>query len=179
MLMSGCAVPVWLVDAEGIGALVVEAAGSITAFIAGLTGDSVIAAIGTAVSAWGAKVEAGLKNVNGLIENYKTTPGESLLAEIDAAAQEVSADITTLGTIEGIPPAVLTVLQSWATQITNELNSLVSLLPLAQAKPTAGSLATVQFPTLKADFIAAHNAVLTTPSGHAGVDAVLSTVKPL
>jgi len=178
LLVTGCAVPVWLLDAEGIGAVLVTAAGSITSFIAAMTGNVALAAVAGLIATWGQKVEAGLVNVNSLIESYKKSPNATLLQQIEQVAQTVVGDINSLGQIEGIPAAVLTPIQAMAQSILTELESLISLLPLA-GSPAAGSIVAVKVPTLTADFKAKFNTVLTVPTGDTNVDAVLASVKPL
>ena len=179
LMCAACAVPTWLSDAEGISALLVTAAGSIMSFIASLTGNVALGAAGTLIAAWGSKVEAGLQNINQLIEAYKKTPGESLLQEIEQAANAIQADLNSLGTIVGVPAAILTPLTSLSGLILNEIESLVSLLPLAQPAPTEGATVAVKIPTLTANFKAKVNAVLATPTADANVNAALAKVKKL
>jgi hypothetical protein len=179
LVMAACAVPVWLTDAEGLGTLLVTAAGSILAAVGALTGNIAVAGVGTLVTAWAEKVQAAIANVNALIESYKKSPGETELQAVEAAAQLAISDIQSFDAIVGVPAAVSAVIQKAAQLVLNELESLISLLPLAQSAPAAGSAVTVKFPSLKADFAAKFNAALSEPTGDEGVDAALATVKKL
>ena len=175
MLATGCVAPAWILDAEGIAATLVASATSIGAFIAGLTGNTVESNVLAAISAWAQKAELGLKNVKSLIENYKSSPNESVLQEIDQAAQTIVSDIPTLGAIENVPPEVLSKLEAWGQLVLTQLNNLTSGLPLLQSAPEPGVPITVVPPLSTAAIKAAHNALLTTTTGNAEVDAAASS----
>lgn len=179
LMVAACAVPVWLSDAEGLGELLVIAAGSVLTTVGSLTGNIAVEGVGTLLTAWAEKVHAAITNVNQLIEAYKKSPGETELQAVESAAQLAISDIKSFSAIIGIPAAIATVIQNLATLLLTEVESFISLLPLAQNAPVAGSTVAVTFPSLKADFATKFNAALATPTGDDTVDAVLATVKKL
>lgn len=170
LLATGCVAPIWLVDAEGVAAVLVASATSIGSFVAGLTGNTIAADVLAAISTWASKVEAGLKNVQSLIQNYKVSPNESLLQEIDQATQTIVADIPALASIGNVPAAVSAKLEAWGQLVLSQLQSITSVLPLAAARPAPGSVVAVTIPLPTASIKAAHNSLLTAATGDADVD---------
>lgn len=179
LLATGCVAPVWLIDAEGVAAVLVSSATSIGAFIAGLTGNVVAEEVLTAIGGWASKIEASLKVVQANIQTYKTTPNETLLEEIDQVSQTIVSDIATLGSIDGIPSAIQTKLESWGSLVLSQLESITSVLPLAANAPTPGVVIPVVPPLPTAAIKAAHNSILAATTGHAEVDAAAAAATKL
>ena len=180
LLLTGCMVPTWLTDATTMMPVLVSAAGSVLSFVLGLTGNVVAAGVVTAITDWANKISAGLANVESLVEQYNTTPGESLLAEIESAAQLVVSDISTFDSILGVPAAVSTPIQKMAQLILTQLEAWSSLLPALKAAPAApGTNMTIIVPFSKTGFKAAFNDVLDEATGNNDVDAALAGAKRL
>jgi uncharacterized protein YceK len=178
LFMAGCASPTWLTDAANIIPLLVSGAGSVLSFIAALTGNAVAADILAEISTWGTKVESGLKNIETLVGEYNAAPGATLLSDIEQAANLVVGDINSLGTIIGIPAALLSKLQEFANLILTQLENWISLIPALKALP-AGSKLTISIPMDKKTFKDQFNAIIANPTGNPDVDAALASATKL
>lgn len=184
-LMTGCEELTWLNDALNLMPVLVASAASIVSVLAALTGNAVPAAVLAEISAWSTKVEAGLKNIEALVAQYKTTPGESLLAEIEAAAQLSVSDISSFSTIVGVPAALAAKLQSVAQLILTQLEAWLSLLPVFKATATANTATSptpvpaFAAPVTHKAFSSLFNATLQMPTGDDDVDQATAKAKLL
>lgn len=183
LLMTGCAAPVWLTDASEIITLVGASFTSIASFIAGLTGNAALAALLAIVSTWIGKVQTGLGDITALITQYTAAPSATLLAEIEAALADVTANVkqdfsnlglpaSILSVIAGIAALALNLLTEWSAAITGVTTASTST-ELHAAVEKINTLGNA-LPQAMADFKAGVNAVLSTPTGDAEIDAALA-----
>lgn len=179
LLTSACALPTWLSDANSIIPMLVTSAGSVLSLIAGLTGNAALAAAIAALTTWANKIEAGLANIETLIANYQANPSDTLLENIEAAAQAVISDIPTFAQVEGLPAALATTIQSFAQLILTQLEAWTSLIPTLKASVMEGEQITVIVPFTKADYKAQWNALLNHSTGDPTIDAALKKAKRL
>ncbi len=176
---------VWLEDAINLVPILVAGATSIVSLIAAFTGNAVAADVLAEISTWSNKVEAGLKNLESLVQQYKATPGESLLAEIEDVANLAVSDIGAFNQIIGVPTALSAKIQSLAQLLLSQVEALLSLIPAIKAATAA---ATASSPTPIPAFVAPmaaniykaqHNAILNVVSGDDPTDAAASVAKQL
>jgi hypothetical protein len=137
MLVMGCEVPVFLTDIEAIIPVATSAIAGILALIGGLTGNVEFAAIAAALNAIATKIDAGLAQVNILIEQYKKSPNDTLLANIESGLNEVVGDLKTLLTTEGVPASIAGPVQAVAQALLTQIEALLSVLPVLKDS-TAG-----------------------------------------
>ena len=179
-ILTGCAgLPTWLADAEKIIPVLAEGAASILSLISALTGNAVAAGVLSEISAWASKIEAGIKNIQDLVAQYQTTPGESLLNEIESAVNLVVGDIGSFASIVGVPAVLATKVQAPAQFLLTELESWASLLPALKAAAVAGTKITITVPLDQHAFRHAWNNLLNEPSGDPAVDLALAKAKRL
>lgn len=179
MCVTGCAAPTWLIDSTNLIPLLVASATSLLSFVAGLTGNVVAAEVLSAISAWSNKVEAGLKNVEELIAQYKDSPSDTTLQKAEEVAQLVISDIKTFDQIIGVPDVISEKLQAFAQLLLTQLEAWLSLLPAAKASTLAGTTFTVSVPLTAKAYKAAHNDILTSPTGHDETDVALIAARKL
>jgi hypothetical protein len=177
MAMAGCGVPTWLSDASQIIGMVGTSVTAIGAFIAGLTGNAALAAALATISAWITKVETGIADLEELVSQYNAAPTPGLLANIEAALADVSANLATDFSNLGLPSGILNVIAGIAALALSQLEAWGSLIPALQAKPMASF--TIKTPYTKAEYKALVNKILTTPTGDKMVDAALAKVKKM
>lgn len=168
--MTGCASPTWLLDIGNIVPVLLASVGSILTLIGNATGNLVETGVGAALSAWAAKVQAGFLNIQQLVEEYKETPGETKLQEIEQVAATVVGDIGTFDTIIGVPAALSATLQKWAQFVLSQIEALVSVLPGMSAP--AGTALSIKIPMNVKEIKAAHALILSAPTGDAATDAL-------
>src|SRR5665213_3601005 len=87
--MTACGSPAWLQDAGSIITMVGASFMSIASFVAGLTGNVALAAMLAVISTWITKVQTGISDLQLLITQYQASPSTGLLAQIEAALQDV------------------------------------------------------------------------------------------
>ncbi len=185
VLMTGCSELEWLNDAINLIPVLTMGATSLLSFIASLSGNAVAATVLADLSAWSSKVEAGLKNLESLVQEYKTTPGESKLQEIEDVANLIVGDINSFDQIIGVPAVLGSKIQSLAQLILSQLEAFISLLPAVKASASANgataptAIPAFTAPTTHAAFKASFNTALTTPTGDDTVDAAAATAKTL
>jgi hypothetical protein len=171
-VLAGCAQPSWIGEASALIPVLSLTAGSILKFITALTGSSISDAAQAELTTWVSRIQAELADVQTLIEQYKSAPSDTILAEIDQAVQLVNTDLAQDLTPLGLSPAVTAKVTAWVALASPTLAALVALVPALQGLSTAGA-AVPKASTVKD----AHNAVLVAPSGDAVVDAAAQQAK--
>ena len=177
LMATGCAAPTWLTDAGTIISLVGTSFASIASFIAGLTGNTALAAALAVVSEWIAKVQTGIQDIENLVDQYNEAPNPTLLADIEAACADVQTNIKQDFSNLGLPAVILNVIAGIAGLALEQLEAWSSLFPALAAKP--GDKVSFVTPMNKKQFKAAVNAILDTTTGDVEVDAALAKVKRL
>jgi hypothetical protein len=158
-LITGCGVPTFLTDLEGIIPVAASAVTGILALIGGLTGNAELEAAAAAINAIVAKVDAELEEVNNLITTYKSNPSDTALENIEAAINEVNADLAKILEIGGIPTTLAQTIQNVVQAVTTQLEALLSVIPVFKAS-TAGASLSVLKPITAAAFKAQVHAAL-------------------
>ena len=108
--LTACGVPVWLSDAGNIIALVGASFASVASFIAGLTGNTALAAALAVVSTWITKVQTGVSDLTALIAQYQASQSTGVLANIEAALADLQTNVQQDFSNLGLPAAVLSVI---------------------------------------------------------------------
>ncbi len=181
LLLAACGPLTWLTDAMNILPIVAQMAAAILTLIATLSGGAILpvdiaAMIATVISG----ALAGIKDIEAMVAEYKANPQATTLAKIKEATQAVidhlDAFITdTLGKITN--QALSDKIKAMVVLILNEVVAFASLLPGLDAK--AGQKLTIVVPMSTKDAKSSWNAILTSPSGDATVDAALATLPKL
>lgn len=179
MLTAACAVPTWIADANRIIPIALDAAMALIASIAALSGNPELEAGVAAMQAIAVRVEAGLRDLNALIESYKSTPNEGLLQKIEEVANLVVGDLNQLLGDFGVPPAIAGPIKEAAKLLVGQVEAWLTLLPALNPKPAVGSALVITVPHSAAAFKQAFNAALSASTGLPAVDAALATVKRL
>lgn len=159
VLVTGCGVPTFLTDLETIIPIAGGAISGILAIVGGLTGDAAVVAAGVAVQAIVTKVDDEFTQINDLITQYKSSPNDTLLENIETAVGEVAADLQNILTIAGLPTDVASTIQGVVQAVLAQLNALLSVIPVFKASTAGASLAVVK-PINAAAFKAQVNAAL-------------------
>ena len=175
--LTGCAVPLWLSDAGNIMPILLSTATSVLGFIGTISGNPEIAVAMGLINTYMTDVENGLKELEELIGEYNETPNETVFQKIQGVAALVSQNLTLILEATGLPAAVATKIQSFATLILGQLNSWLSLLPTLSAK--AGEKVTLTVPLTKKEYAAMYNKVREEATGDPVVDAALAKMKKL
>jgi hypothetical protein len=186
--LTACGVPVWLSDAGNIIALVGASFTSVASFVAGLTGNVALAAALATISTWITKVQTGVSDLETLISQYKASPTTGLLGEIESSLTDLQANVQQDFSNLGLPASILSVISG----VAGEAESLLAewSTAIAGVKTAATSTefkaATVKIATLAdslpqaiANYKAAVNKILTTPTGDPVTDAALAKTKKL
>jgi hypothetical protein len=183
MMATACAAPTWLTDATNILTVVGASFTSIASFIAGLTGNTALAALLAVVSTWIAKVQTGLSDLSTLVAQYQEAPSATLLSEIEAGLEDVTTNVqqdfsnlglpaSILSVITGIAALALNLLTEWSVAIAGVKNAATPD-DFKAASATLSDLAK-NLPQQVATFKAGVNGILNTPTGDAEVDAALA-----
>ena len=182
LLLSGCAAPVWLIDAQRLVPVLVSSATSIIALIASFSGSASPDALNQ-VNAWAAKLQTGLSDLEKLIEDYNASPTADLLQKIQAAAADVQANLTQDLSGFGLPAALQQKISALATVILAQLQAWISVLPLAQIQHTSEggtvSVGTVTAPSSIKNFKSQFNLTLGTSTGDQATDTAAGATKGL
>lgn len=177
MIVTGCAAPTWLTDAQGIVALVAASITSVGGFIASLTGNAALAQGLAVVQKWIAEVQTGLTDLEQLIDQYNAEPTTGLLLTIKATLADVTTNIQQDFSNLGLPAGVLNVVAGVAAVALSQLTAWGSLLPAGNA--VAMAKFTVITPYTKKQYKELINNVLSQHTGDAEIDAALAQAKKL
>ena len=196
-VLTGCAAPTWLQDAGTVITLVGSSFASIASFIAGLTGNTALAASLAVVSKWIADVQTGVQDIELLVEQYQESPSAYLLQKIEDACTDVKANIKTDFSNLNLPPTVLNVISGIAGVALQQLLAWSSLFTHTPKTNTVGAAQAgfnlvksplhgnaldpiiYQQPMSKKEYKMAVNLILMTETGDPEVDAALAKVKRL
>ena len=180
---TACGVPTWLSDASSIIALVGASFASIASFIAGLTGNTALAALLATVSKWITTVQTGISDLQALITQYQASPSTGLLAEIESALADLKTNVEQDFSNLGLPPSVLSVIAGIAGEAARLLATWDLAIQGIKTAPTTAALhaavahlSTVadNLPAQMASYKAAVNAILNTKTGDPATDAALA-----
>jgi len=186
--LAGCGVPAWLSDAGSIVTLVGASFTSIASFIAGLTGNTALAALLATVSAWITKVQSGVTDLTSLITQYQQGPSTGLLADIEAALGDLQANVEQDFSNLGLPASVLSVITGIAGVAENLLAEWGAAIAGVKGATTSTEYRTAtarmadladNLPAAIATYKASVNKILGTPTGDAVVDAALAAAPRL
>jgi hypothetical protein len=157
LFVSGCAAGAFLTDLESVIPVALTGITGILSIIGGV--DPAIAPAAALVSALASKIETDLTTVKSLQKEYQANASEPTLAQIESLVTTVTTDLGTLLQTNGLPAAEAAQVAAIATAINNELQAVLSTLPVLQAS-TAGQTLTVTKPSATADFKAKIQAAL-------------------
>jgi hypothetical protein len=179
LCMTACNVPAWLTDAESLIPIIAASVTSILSFVAGMTGDPKLSALLNVITGIIADVGNGLADLEKLISDYKASPSDPLLAQIEAVAADIKANLAQVLSNTGLPAALAATINSWANLALSQLEAWLAVLPSLKAAVVAQSVHTLAKPAddrimsaaaLKDSF----NAILDTKTGDPAVDAALA-----
>lgn len=142
---SGCAgaatVLQEIISAAGVLAASVS---SVLAAIGVATNNPELSLVATAVTTWTQKVVAGLQNIEALLQQYKTSPNETLLQKIEDAIALGISDVNSFAQIEGIPMALASQLTAWGQLVLSQIQAWAAVVAgWKTATTTTANAATV------------------------------------
>jgi len=179
LALSGCAVPVWLSDAESLVPLLAASATAALAFLGGLS--PATAALVQKVITIIQDVSAGLTDIATMIAEYKSNPNDTLLQKIEGVANLVVSNLQQVMADTGIPAAVAMVIQKWAQLVLSQLEAWLAVLPNLKLAVAEGRVESMERPA--DDRLLAHdqlrtelNEIFTPATGDAEVDEALGKV---
>jgi len=178
VVLAGCAALTWLTDANSILGVAGDTLAGVLGLIASLTGSVLAASIASEISTVITDAQAGVNDVETMVEEYQQNPSPTLLGSIEAGTQAVITNIKQFLSDTGITNAkaqevVTAILQLFLSQVEN----WATLLPALGAQ--AGDKLAIIIPMNKKQFKAAYNKILSTPTGDPNVDAALAKMKRL
>lgn len=179
MCLTACAVPTWLTDAEALMPVLMSSATSILSFVASATGNPELAAALAIAQPIIDDVGKGLTDLQTMIEEYKGSPSDTVMQNIEAGASDISANLNKLLGDIGLPAALATKLQAWAQLVLSQLNAWLEILPQIKTGVQSRTLEHMARPAtdkvMRADDLKnAFNAILDTPTGDPHVDEALA-----
>lgn len=129
---------------------------------------------------------AELQEIEALVEEYKTTPDETLLNKIEAGIQLAITNIQPLLAPIGIPAAAATKIGAIAQLILSQLEAWAAIFPASAPSPAvtaeahaAVSKVTVSKPLPPAALRAELNSLFAQQTGDTATDAAFATVPKL
>jgi hypothetical protein len=186
--LAGCTgVASWITSAPQIISIAGSMALGILSFAASLVGKTLTASTVAKITAVITDVEGGLNDIDKMVAEYQATvpPPVGLLAEITTATQAVIDNINAFMADTGIDSAGATPSPTQKKIIAildlvlSEVESFASLIPIFGEAAVAGSKVTITIPMSSKAAKDKYNAILTTSSGDAVVDAALAKLKKL
>jgi hypothetical protein len=157
---SGCAAGAFLTDLESVVPIALTGITGILSILAGI--DPAIAPVVSVLTPIATKIETDLTTVKTLQQQYVSNASEGTLADIEGLIGTITTDLGTLTQANGLPAAEAAQVTSIATVVNQELQAIISTLPVLQAA-TAGTTLTVTKPsaasTFQAKLVAASPAV--------------------
>lgn len=179
VFLVGCAgTAAWLSDAGQIIPLATSMIASILTLIAGLQGKSVSQNDLNIVTDFSQRVENGLKDVDDLVDEYKSNATDTVQGEILAAAKAVDDNIQKfLADTKIVDTALAAKVTAIATLVDSQIQAWIQVIPSLTAK--AGEKVSFTVPYSSKEFKQAFDAVLNAPSGSPDVDAAVAKVKRL
>jgi hypothetical protein len=121
----------------------------------------------------------GLTDIEKLINDYKASPSDSLLTQIEALAQDIQSNLNTILSNTGLPAALQATIGAWANLALSQLEAWLAVLPSLKAAVVAQNVHTMAKPADDRIMSAAalrdsFNAILDKKTGDAVVDAALA-----
>jgi hypothetical protein len=146
---SGCTAGAFLTDLESVVPIALTGVTAILNILAGI--DPAIAPAVAILTPIATKIEADLTTVKQLQTEYVSNASEGTLADIEGLIGTITTDLGTLTQANGLPAAEAAQVTSIATVVNQELQAIISTLPVLQAA-TAGTTLTVTKPSAAATF---------------------------
>lgn len=174
LLATACAVPTWIGDANRILPILVDSVLALISAIAAFSGNPEISGAVEAMRAIALRVEAALRDLNTLVEQYKSNPNASLLQKIEDVANLIAGDLRQLLGDFGIPANLAAPIAAAVQLILAQLEAWITLLPMAKVNQPAGTQLTLTVPMAAGDFKKAFNSALNVSTGAKAVDAALA-----
>lgn len=146
---SGCTAGAFLTDLESVVPIALTGIAGILSILAGI--DPTIAPVVAVLTPIATKIETDLTTVKTLQQQYVSNASEGTLADIEGLIGTITTDLGTLTQANGLPAAEAAQVTSIATVVNQELQAIISTLPVLQAA-TAGQTLTVTKPSSAATF---------------------------
>jgi hypothetical protein len=146
---SGCTAGAFLTDLESVVPIALTGVTAILNILAGI--DPAIAPAVAILTPIATKIEADLTTVKQLQTEYVSNASEGTLADIEGLIGTITTDLGTLTQANGLPAAEAAQVTSIAMEVNQELQAIISTLPVLQAA-TAGTTLTVTKPSAAATF---------------------------
>jgi hypothetical protein len=146
---SGCAAGAFLTDLESVVPIALTGITGILSILAGI--DPAVAPVVSVLTPIATKIETDLTTVKTLQQQYVSNASEGTLADIEGLIGTITTDLGTLTQANGLPAAEAAQVTSIATVVNQELQAIISTLPVLQAA-TAGTTLTVTKPSAAATF---------------------------
>ena len=179
LLASACNAPAWLTDAEALIPILGSSVTSVLSFIAALTGNAGLSTLLNQISTIITDVGNGLTELESLITQYKSSPTDTLLQQIEQIANLVSTNLNQILAATGLPASIEGKIQAWAQLALSQLEAWLGILPTLKVAVTSPKkLAAMARPAddrlmTSAQLKEAFNTILDTPTGDASVDQAL------
>ena len=180
IFLVGCTAS-WIDTARQLIPLIGPALESVLSLLA-LFGATISPEEVTSITSYVQQVEAGLTQLQDLINQYnaaEATAKPGLLSQIDTIAHTVQANVANiLPTLHIVDPATAAKVTAVVNVVVSEIDQLVLIIPIIQAKLEAGDFddkitldADSPHPLTPKQFKHAFNQAMTLPTGHAHEDA--------
>lgn len=182
MVMSGCNTPAWLTDAEQLIPILGATITSVLSFIAGLTGNPALSAVLGTISTIITDVGNGLAELETLINQYKSSPNETTLQKIEDIANLISSNLNQILQATGLPDAIASKIQAWASLVLSQLEAWLAILPALKTAALTGKVSAkpLNDQIMSASALkSAANEIWATKTGDPAVDAALANVVPV
>ena len=158
---SGCTAGAFLTDLESVVPIALTGITAILNILAGI--DPALAPAVAVITPIATKIETDLSSVQSLQKQYQANASEGTLAAIEGLINTITGDLNTLTQENGLPAAEAAQVSSIATVLNEQLQAVISTLPVLQAA-TAGQTLTVTKPVTAAAFKAKIAAAKTAPA---------------
>lgn len=183
LVLSGCSTT-WISQAEQIVAILVPASVNIITLVSVLEGKGVSTYDINLIAARGKEVNSDLDLISSLLAQYQqadATAQAGILGKISTTASLVEANLSDLLVRLHISdPATQAKVTAVVALVNSEVQSLIAILPIVNAKATPAMirLATRQAaktpPLTASQFVVAYNSTITAKTGSANLDRVTS-----
>lgn len=144
MSLTGCAAPAFLTDLEQIIPIAAAGVSGILSIIATFAGQPELAVVAAGITAIASKVQADLQTVNTLISQYQSNPSDTLLENIENEINTVIPQLSAILQVNGLPQAEAAQVQSLVSAIVQQLEALLSVLPVFKSSTAGQSLSVLK-----------------------------------
>ena len=176
--MAGCAVPVWLEDADNMLPVLLQSVLGLISLIGAFTGAGAAASVLADINNVAGLVSSGITELETLIKDYNASPSDTLLQKVEAAGTDITSNLKgILALIPGLPTALASKISALVNLLIEQLEAWLSLIPAASKTVAAGTVVTIKIPFSKKEFELQFNQIVGMPTGDAETDAALAVVK--